>query len=142
MLTGWPTLRVLDAAMDISTAIVVFYACPVADRGEGRLLNRAAIEVLNGAARASPGGLPAPNRTRLSSLQKPLASALRRAAGLEIFVIHDLPALFGLRGCRLGEGLHRIRRLPDYAVAATHRYAHLAADPQVAASELVGDQQV
>ena len=104
-------------------------------------LNEPAIEVLTGLPRveANPFVVPgAKAGQHLVNLQKPWRR-IRKAANLSDVRIHDLRHNYASVAAGLGEGLPMIGKLLGHSQAqTTHRYAHLAADPVIRASERVG----
>jgi len=78
--------------------------------------------------------------THLVNLEKPWRQ-VRARAGLDDVRLHDLRHSFASVGAGAGLGLPMIGGLLGHTQAATTaRYAHLAADPLRAASELIGQQ--
>ena len=77
---------------------------------------------------------------RLVNIQKPWRR-LRARAGIDDVRIHDLRHSFASVAAGAGLGLPIIGALLGHTQAqTTHRYAHLAADPVRAASDLIGGQ--
>ncbi len=71
----------------------------------------------------------------LSDMQKPWRR-IRRAAGIPDVRLHDLRHTFASSGVGLGQGLPIIGRLLGHSQPqTTARYAHLAADPSLAAAD-------
>jgi integrase len=84
------------------------------------------------------GGRP---RARLINLQKPWRR-IRAKAGLNDVRIHDLRHSYASVAAGAGLSLPMIGKLLGHTQAATtQRYAHLAADPVRAASELIGTRR-
>ena len=76
----------------------------------------------------------------LVNLQKPWR-LIRARAGLEDVRIHDLRHTFASIGAARGLSLPMIGKLLGHTQAATtERYAHLADDPVLAASEAIGQR--
>ncbi len=76
----------------------------------------------------------------LVELQKPWRR-IRARAGLENVRIHDLRHSFASIAAGAGVSLPMIGKLLGHTQpATTARYAHLAADPMRAASELIGNE--
>ena len=76
----------------------------------------------------------------LTDLQKPWRR-IRAAAGLDDVRIHDLRHTFASNGVALGQGLPIIGKLLGHSQAqTTARYAHLAADPALAAADQISTQ--
>src|SRR4030095_803143 len=74
---------------------------------------------------------------RLVNLEKPWR-AIRGAAGLHEFRLHDLRHAFASVAASSGMGLPIIGKILGHTQAATtHRYAHLASDPVKAAAAAV-----
>jgi integrase len=83
------------------------------------------------------GGKPG---ARLINLQKPW-QRIRAAAGLDAVRIHDLRHSFASVAAGAGMSLPVIGKLLGHTQpATTARYAHLAADPVRAASNLFGNE--
>jgi integrase len=102
-------------------------------------LNRAAIEVLEGLKRKSiwvlPGKVP---DQPLVNLAKPW-DRIREVAKLEDVRLHDLRHTHGSSAAGAGLSLHLVGALLGHRQpATTARYAHLAEDPILDASERVG----
>ena len=113
----------------------------------------AKVIVLGGAALALLDGLPRLGRYVIASTsagsksEKPRADinrlwrAVRREAGLEGTRLHDLRHSNAAVGAGAGLSLHQIGALLGHSqVATTKRYAHLAADPQRRAADLIGNE--
>jgi integrase len=103
-------------------------------------LGRPAIDVLEKIERVDGnpwvivGTLPG---NRLSDLQ-PFWQRVRARAGLKDVRIHDLRHTFASTAIAQGQGLSMIGRLLGHTqLQTTARYAHLAADPVVAAADQV-----
>ncbi len=76
----------------------------------------------------------------LIDLQKPWRR-IHAAAGLDDVRIHDLRHTFASNGVALGQGLPIIGKLLGHTQAqTTARYAHLAADPALAAADQISIQ--
>lgn len=109
------------------------------------VLGGAALAVLDGLPRigrfviASTSAGTARERPR-SDLNRPWR-AVRAAAGLPELRIHDLRHSAAAVGAGAGLSLHQIGGLLGHTQArTTAKYAHLAADPQRRAADLIGDQ--
>lgn len=73
----------------------------------------------------------------LTGMQKPWRR-IRKAAGLDDVRIHDLRHTFASNGVALGQGLPIIGKLLGHTqTQTTARYAHLAADPFLAAADKI-----
>ena len=73
----------------------------------------------------------------LSDMQKPWRR-IRKAAGIPDVRLHDLRHTFASSGVGLGQGLPNIGRLLGHSQPqTTARYAHLAADPSLAAADKI-----
>lgn len=73
----------------------------------------------------------------LTDMQRPWRR-IRKAAGLQDVRLHDLRHTFASNGVALGEGLPIIGKLLGHSQpATTARYAHLAADPSLAAADKI-----
>jgi integrase len=106
-------------------------------------LNDAAINLLRKIPRMTgnpfviAGGKPG---SRLVNLQKPWRR-MRAAAGLDDVRVHDLRHNFGSVAAGAGMSLPVIGKLLGHSQpTTTARYAHLAADPVRAASNLIGNE--
>lgn len=113
----------------------------------------AKVIVLGGAALALLDGLPRIGRYVIASTsagtanEKPRADVNRlwravcREAGIEGTRLHDLRHSNAAVGAGAGLSLHQIGALLGHSQAATtKRYAHLAADPQRRAADLIGNE--
>lgn len=113
----------------------------------------AKVIVLGGAAMALLDGLPRIGRYVIASTsagtakEKPRADVNRlwravcREAGIEGMRLHDLRHSNAAVGAGVGLSLHQIGALLGHSQAATtKRYAHLAADPQRRAADLIGNE--
>ena len=113
----------------------------------------AKVIILGGAALALLEGLPRTGRYVIASTsagtanEKPRADVNRlwravcREAGIEGTRLHDLRHSNAAVGAGAGLSLHQIGALLGHSQAATtKRYAHLAADPQRRAADLIGNE--
>jgi integrase len=113
----------------------------------------AKVIVLGGVALALLDGLPRVGRYVIASTsagtndEKPRADVKRlwravcREAGIEGTRLHDLRHSNAAVGAGAGLSLHQIGALLGHSQAATtKRYAHLAADPQRRAADLIGNE--
>lgn len=113
----------------------------------------AKVIVLGGAALALLDGLPRVGRYVIAStsagttVEKPRADLNRlwraacREAGIEGTRLHDLRHSNAAVGAGAGLSLHQIGALLGHTqTATTKRYAHLAADPQRRAANLIADE--
>lgn len=113
----------------------------------------AKVIVLGGAALAVLDGLPRIGRFVIASTsagtkgEKPRADVNRlwravcRVAGIEGTRLHDLRHSNAAVGAGAGLSLHQIGGLLGHSQASTtRRYAHLAADPQRRAADLIGNE--
>lgn len=113
----------------------------------------AKVIVLGGAALAVLDGLPRIGRYVIASTsagtkqEKPRADVNRlwravcRVAGIEGTRLHDLRHSNAAVGAGAGLSLHQIGGLLGHSQASTtRRYAHLAADPQRRAADLIGNE--
>lgn len=113
----------------------------------------AKVIVLGGAALALLDGLPRVGRYVIASTsagtkgEKPRADVNRlwravcREAGIEGTRLHDLRHSNAAVGAGVGLSLHQIGALLGHSqTATTKRYAHLAADPQRRAADLIGSE--
>lgn len=113
----------------------------------------AKVIVLGGSALALLDGLPRVGRFVIASTsagtanEKPRADVNRlwravcREAGIEGTRLHDLRHSNAAVGAGAGLSLHQIGALLGHSQAATtKRYAHLAADPQRRAADLIGHE--
>lgn len=82
----------------------------------------------------------APNESPRADLNRPWR-AVRAAAGLPDLRIHDLRHSAAAVGASAGLSLHQIGNLLGHTQArTTAKYAHLAADPQRRAADLIGNE--
>lgn len=97
----------------------------------------AALPRVEGNPFVIPGGKPG---SHLVNLKDPWQK-VRAAANLDDVHIHDLRHSFAAVGAGSGQSLHMIGSLLGHTQAATtRRYAHLADDPQKAASDEIASQ--
>jgi integrase len=109
------------------------------------VLGAAALAVLDGIPRV--GRYVIAGSTAGTENEKPRADlnrpwrAVCREAGIEGTRLHDLRHSNAAVGAAAGLSLHQIGTLLGHSQAATtQRYAHLAADPQRRAADLIGSQ--
>jgi len=118
------------------------FELPDSKTGAKRLpLNGLALEILSRIERGPDNPyviVGAKDGEHLVNLEKPWRR-IRKLAGLKDVRIHDLRHTFASLAAGLGEGLPMIGKLLGHTQAqTTHRYAHLADDPVVAASDRIG----
>ncbi|MGY6535278.1 MAG: tyrosine-type recombinase/integrase [Pararhodobacter sp.] len=111
---------------------------------ETKVIGAAALSVLAGLRRVGRYVIAGkfagePNESRRADLNRPWR-AVRAAAGLPDLRIHDLRHSAAAVGASAGLSLHQIGNLLGHAQArTTAKYAHLAADPQRRAADLIGN---